>query len=513
MTSKIIERHIPCPSCESSDAFCRYDDGHGFCYSCEYYEGKGLLDTNYTYEYLPLRGVTRKTFEFFGCKTKIDQEGKPIEIAFPYPSGPLKIRSLDEKKFRWSPGGDTSKLGLFGRDKFPAGSHKYVTITEGELDAASLYQSLGSPVASVQSASTAARDCAVERSWLNSFEVIYLAFDADGPGRLAASEVARLFDYNRVKLVNFDQLKDANAYLEAGRENDLRNIWHNAKHFMPETVVTITAATAKDILFEAPKLSVPYPFPSWNDKTYGIRRGESVLITAQEGVGKTEVMRAIEYQLLRETNDAVGAIFLEEPKRRHLQGLAGLHLNCPVHLPDTHCTDTDALAAIQDLLGVGERLYVYSHFGSDDPEVLLDTIRFMVSARGVVYILLDHVSMVVSGLAGEDERRALDYLVTRLEMMVKELNFALIFVSHVNDGGLTRGSRYISKVADIRIDLCRDLLALDSISRNTTHVTISKNRFCGRTGSAGTLIFDPFQYKYTQAANDNFPIQLERVAA
>jgi len=42
-------------------------------------------------------------------------------------------------------------------------------------------------------------------------------------------------------------------------------------------------------------------------------------------------------------------------------------------------------------------------------------------------------------------------------MMVKELDFALIVVSHVNDDGLTRGSRNISKIADIRLDLYRIL--------------------------------------------------------
>lgn len=360
-------------------------------------------------------------------------------------------------------------------------------------------------MASVQSSVTAARDCAVERSWLNSFEVIYLAFDADGPGRQAVTDVARLFDYNKVRVVNFDQLKDANEYLQADRTDDLRNIWRNAKHYMPETVVSINTDTATKILFEEPKASVPYPFPTLNHMTYGIRRGESVLLTAQEGVGKTEIMRAIEYQLLKETSDAVGAIFLEEPKRRHLQGLAGLELQMPVHLPDTRCTVAQTLAAVQKVIGLDDRLHVYSHFGSDDPEVLLDTIRFMVSARGVVYVLLDHVSMVVSGLAGEDERRALDYLATRLEMMVKELNFALIMVSHVNDNGQTRGSRYISKVADIRVDITRDLLSDDPVTRNTSHLTVSKNRFCGRTGSAGTLIFDPFLYKYTEASNDNLP--------
>ncbi len=244
--------------------------------------------------------------------------------------------------------------------------------------------------------------------------------------------------------------------------------------------------------------------------TYGIRTGESVLITAQEGVGKTEVMHAIEHQLLTETEDPIGAIFIEEPKRRHLQAIAGIHLARPAHLPDSGVSDDEVIRAVQDVVRVDERLHIYSHFGSDDPEVILDTIRFLVSARGCRYILLDHITMVVSGLGGKDERTTLDYLSTRLEMMVKELNFALIIVSHVNDDGLTRGSRNISKIADIRIDLYRDITHSDPILRRITRMVVSKNRFCGRTGPAGELLFNPVTYTLTEdmgydatPANDN----------
>jgi hypothetical protein len=76
-------------------------------------------------------------------------------------------------------------------------------------------------------------------------------------------------------------------------------------------------------------------------------------------------------------------------------------------------------------------------------------------------------------------------------MMVKELDFACILVSHVNDFGQTRGSRYISKIADIRIDAVRDTVNPDTVSRNTTYLTVSKNRFSGKTGPAGRLIFHP----------------------
>jgi twinkle protein len=246
--------------------------------------------------------------------------------------------------------------------------------------------------------------------------------------------------------------------------------------------------------------------------TYGIRTGESVLLTAQEGVGKTEVMHAILHNLLTETNDAIGSIFLEEPKKRLLQAMAGIHLQRPVHLPDSGVEDSTVFNAVQEVVRKDERLHIYSHFGSDDPEIILDTIRFLVTARLCRYILLDHITMVVSGLGGENERRALDYLSTRLEMMVKELDFALILVSHVNDDGLTRGSRNISKIADVRIDLSRDIKNADPTVRRTTHLMVSKNRFCGRTGPAGQLLFDPNTYTLTEdlsygllqePANDN----------
>ena len=489
MTDKIVERHIPCPSCTSSDAYCIYEDGHGYCFSCQYlYKPNRDLDLNdYTYEYLSHRGVDRNTFKFFSVKTKVNAEGIPEALGFEYPNGSIKARLLSKKDFWWT---GPHVAGLFGLDKFAAGSHKYVIITEGELDALSLWQVLRVPVVSVQSASSAARDCAADRSWLNSFERIYLAFDNDVAGREAVRGVAKLFDYPKVYQLKFSNRKDANEYLQAGEEDELLNIFANAGRYLPETIVS-SLAEFKRILAEPPQKGAPYPFPTLTKLTYGIRTGEIVLITAQEGIGKTELMHAIEYKLLKETDDAVGAIFLEEPIKRHVQAMAGLELRQPVHLPDTGCTPMAITTAFENLVTKDERLYVYSHFGSDDPAILLDTIRFLVSACQCRYILLDHITMAVSGLAGEDERRALDLLSTKLEMMVKELDFSLIIVSHVNDFGQTRGSRYIGKIADIRIDATRDLVAFDPIERNTTYLSVAKNRYSGKTGPAGKIIFDP----------------------
>lgn len=522
-TAKISLLHGPCPSCVSSDAYCEWEDGHGHCFSCGYHKNKDqlVLDVNsFTYEYMPHRGLSKDTLRKYDIQTKVDLDGKPVSVGFIYPDKAVKVRQLDEKSFAWTKdgklGADTSKTGLFGKDKFNVGSHKYIIVAEGEYDAATLNQVLAVPAVSVQSSATAKRDCSVDYDYLNSFERIYLAFDGDAAGRDALRSCARLFDYNKLFVVRFSTRKDANDYLQNGEDDQVRQIFHNAKRYLPESIIS-SLIEFDEVLKERPREGTPYPFKVLNDMTYGIRKGESVLVTAQEGVGKSEFLHAIAYGILKGTDDNVGTLPLEEPKRRYLQAMAGLALRKPVHLPDCVATDQEISDALSALVVRDDRLHVYSHFGSDDPDVVLDTIRFLVSARSCHYILFDHITMAVSGLAGDDERRALDYLSTRLEMMVKELDFALIFVSHVNDYGQTRGSRYISKICDLRIDLTRDLTNPDPVIRNITNLTVSKNRFSGKTGPAGTLRFDPVTYTLEEvfdggAANDNRPRELVQAA-
>jgi twinkle protein len=457
--------------------------------------------------------VTKESFAFYDVKTKVAPNGEPIAIGFPYPSGATKFRHLDKKDFRWK--GDVTP-SLFGMDKFTPGASKYITITEGELDAISLRQALleasrfgtgtsQTPssstdyhVVSVQSASTAVRDCSSVRSWLNQYDRILLCFDEDPVGQDAARRVAALFDGNRVFHVRLRPRKDANEYVQVGDPGTLRELWWKAKKFMLDTI-TSTFADMRKILDQPEPPSVPFPWQSWNNSLYGLRCGESYLITALEGVGKTEVMHHLEYHLLKETEANVGSIFLEELGKDHYKALARLELGKAIHLPH-QAVDSDAIAAaVEKVARKDERLFVHSNRGSDDPNTILDTIRFLVATCDCKYILLDHIGMACIGLQGENERVALDYLSNRLQMMVVELGFCLIFASHVNDQGDTRGSRMIAKVANNRINLYRDV----ANGELTTHITVTKNRFGSKTGPLQPLCFNPVTFAYTEKEIDN----------
>jgi len=508
---KILKYAQPCPHCTSSDAYHVYKDGHGYCFSCQSYDrtvaevttqgflsslGDTPLDSEtYTYEYLPLRGLTAETLRFFEIRTKINSEGKPVAIAFPYSPEAMKIRELESKKFYSK--GEMSNASLFGKDRFNQASAKAITITEGELDAASAFQMLGSkyPVVSVRSGSSARVDCTRERDYLNSFDKIYLCFDNDKVGQEATREVASLFDFNKVYHVQMGHYKDANDFLVADKVADFRNAWYNARRFLPEGIISSQSDFNAIIDSASLKQGADYPFPILNKMTYGLRPGETVLFTAMEGVGKTEILRAIEYSLLQTTDSNVGIIHLEESKSRSLQGLAGYYLGHPVHLPDSNTSPDEIKQALEALVKRDERLHLYSHFGSSDPDIILDIIRFLATACECKYIFLDHITMVVSGLNEDDERKTLDYISTRLAMMVEELDFSLVFVSHVNDEGRTRSSRNISKIADLWVHIDRNVEAESEVERNTSKLRVRKNRFAGHTGPADHLFFDKTTFR------------------
>lgn len=253
-------------------------------------------------------------------------------------------------------------------------------------------------------------------------------------------------------------------------------------------------------------MGVSYPFAKLTEMTYGIRPGEIVLVTAQEKVGKTEFMHFLMHHLLKETDDAVAGLLIEESRRRTLQAIAGIELGRPVHLPHSGATPDQVTAATHKVVKRDNRLHLYTHARSDDPEVVLDRMRFYASSCNCRYILFDHPGMAVFGLGGDNERVLLDTLATKSALLVKELGFALIVVSHVNDFGQTRGSRYLGKVCDLRIDLTRDTANPDPEIRNMVNITIPYARYSSNSGPVGSYLFDQWTQRYTEvAANDNTP--------
>lgn len=489
-------RHLPCPSCGSSDALSEYTDNY-YCFVCGYYESKNVKSENKEKpekrEVMPPlsdRGLSKEAVSFYEIK---DNEG--FSHAYPYKTedGTLtgtKFR-YPNKEFAWE--GKGKEASLFGIHLFPRGSNKSITVVEGELDAAAAYQMSGSkyPVVAVQSASTAKRDCTTAFEYLDSFEKIVLAFDSDAPGRKAAEAVAQLFKPGKVYICDLRLHKDPCDYLKNGDERAYVGEWFKAKSYTPEGL-RLGPELWDEIENHKDLPSVPYPWGGLNYMLYGLRLSEAVIFTADTGIGKTSILKEIEYSLLTNpelisSGAGVGFLHLEETNYDTALGLMSIDANKPFHLPDTEKT-TSELRSHYDAVINSPRVVIYDHFGSNDIEVILSKIRHM-AALGCKYIFLDHLSIIVSDHSG-DERKELDEISTKLKMLCMSLDICVVAVIHQNRSGSIRGSAGVEQLANSVIKLYREKTDRDPWRRNVTEVVVEKNRFSGRCGRACLLWYN-----------------------
>ena len=510
-TQSEFVRHEPCPECNSRDNLARYSDGHAYCFGCEYREpavGEVNEFTNTKkqtdmitgqVEALSKRQIDFDTCKFFNYQTG-EYNGSPVQIAPYYNTNYLLVAQhirFPNKDFIWL--GDMNEVGLFGMHKWK-GNQKMIVVSEGEIDCMSISRIQGNrwPTVSVPSGSASAKKYIKKNlEYLESFEKVVLMFDNDKAGNEASIECAQLFSPKKA-LISKLPLKDANEMLVSNRGKDIITYIWNARPYTPEGIVA-GADTWELVIQDDSKESVPYLWEGLNKKCKGIRKGEIVLFTAGTGTGKSQVVREISFDLISKGKN-VGYIALEESVARSVRGLMSIDLNQKVHEEEIRkeVKEEDLKTSWNKIQG---NTYFHKHFGSTDSENLMSKIRFLVRGCDCDYVVLDHINMVVSGIEG-DERKLIDYTMTKLRSLVEELNFGLILVCHLRrlsdktgheDGAATslshlRGSHGLAQLVDICCGLERS--QQDEETKDILTIRVLKNRYTGDTGVACSLHYN-----------------------
>lgn len=454
------------------------------------------------------RGISIQTAQFFGVKT--DVAGN---VYFPYYSKStnricgLKIRTPN-KNFRIVGTVTGKEVMLFGQNKFKQGG-KYCTIHEGEFDALAGYQMMGSKFVNISiptGANSALQPVKNNIDYLSSFEKTVLSFDGDDAGKKAQQAVAPTFEPGTCLLVDLpEDRKDACEFLKEGKASDYMSLFWGSKVYTPAGIVNL--ADDFERLFERTnKESIPYPWEALNLKTNGLRYKELVTLCAGTGTGKSTIIRALCHHLLDVTEDNIGVLFLEEDPDRTKLGIMGYHAGKAMHLNEVfaECTREEVKEAFDATVGTG-RFFAFNHFGSAAIDDMLARVRYLIKGLDCKWIVLDHLSIVVSGIDDGDERKAIDVAMTKLRTIVEETGVGLILVSHLkrvdsargHENGAEislahlRGSQAIAQLSDIVIGLERDQQADNPILANTTRIRVLKNRYTGKVGSAGFLLFSP----------------------
>jgi len=520
-------RHEPCLECGSKDNLARYSDGHSHCFGCghrqpptsydiedNYYEEKNSnmnLETKGFVGAIPQRNISKKITSKFGVRITHGEDGKVNKHYYPYydnKTGDLigyKERDVNNKDFIFS--GTNKGAGLFGQNVCRGGQGT-LTICEGEVDALSISEMFDGKwdvVSLKNGASGASRDIKNNLEFIESYTTVVLCFDNDEAGQEAIKNVRDIISPNKLKICNLP-MKDANDMLVNGKIKDFNEAWWNARPYTPDGIISAMDTweyleKAKDII------SIPYPWQGLNETTYGFRQKELVTITSGSGMGKSSVVKELEHYLLEKTDDGVAVIHLEESVEGTTKGLMSIQHNEPLHLPghrekfsdeEWHTMWYQAVGSKQD------RLFLLDHFGSISEDSLISRIRSLAKGFDCKWIILDHLSIVVSDQEGfTDERKAIDAIMTKLRKIVQETGIGLFLVSHLKrpqgkaheEGGRVslaelRGSASIAQLSDMVIGLERNQQADEKTDRNTTTLRVIKNRFSGTTGKCCELVYN-----------------------
>lgn len=518
-------RHEPCDKCGSSDANGVFDDGHKFCFACEAYTAAdgasiqraatvpGLIGEGVPSE-LRVRKLTSETCSKWGY-TVSSYEGQPVQVAnYRDVAGKIVAQKVRFKNKDFKFLGDTKAAGLYGQHLWRDGG-KRVVITEGEIDALSVSQVQGNkwPVVSLPNGAQGARKALKKAfEWLNGFDEIVLMFDQDDAGREAVEDCSTIgFPPGKLKVAKLP-LKDANEMLVAGRGSEIVDAIFGAKVYRPDGIVAGTDLWDAINRVENEE-TIELPFEGIAAKTHHIRLGEVVTFTAGSGIGKSAIVREIAFHAIK-NGVTVGMMMLEEDVKRTARGLIGLAIDRPAHLVWRELSDVDKRKGFDGTLGTG-RVYLYDHFGSTSADNITSRIRYLAAGCDCKLVILDHLSIVVSGEGEGDERRMIDNIMTELATLAVELNVAIVLVSHLKrphgdkgheEGARTslaqlRGSHAVAQLSHTVIGIERDQQGEHS---DITIMRVLKCRFTGLTGEAGWLSYDHDTGRLTELFDNPF---------
>jgi len=466
---------------------------------------------------VPARGLTEKTCRKWGYGYA-EFKGKSCQPATYYRDGmPVaqKIRFKD-KGFTFI--GDTTSPELFGQHLWPS-KGKRIIVTEGEVDAMSYSQISGHtwPVVSVPNgAGGAAKSIKDNCQFLEGYDLVVFMFDMDEPGQRAAKDCVAAMSAGKGAIARLP-MKDVNECLVARRSSEVLKAMYDAKVVMPGGLITGSdiREALEDIYTGRPKRVVPWPWEGMNLRCRkGLWTREVVLLGAGTGVGKSTFIREIVTNLI-DKGEKVLLISLEEDLDEAVEGLVAMRQKTP--MDDLLPTEIQSIMkdSEEDLKYIEEHivLHVNDNGGTSETDALLSRIRYAIKALDCTYVVLDHITMLVSGRPGTNERLDIDYAITSLKHLAGESGCGMLVVSHLsrNDKknksheegasvGLRdfRGSHSLPQLAHLALALQRDTL---SDEPEATEVVMLKRRRGGQTGKVCSLEYNQETGRLTEATS------------
>lgn len=505
---------------------------------------------------IPERGIRKETLERFGVKVAVSQQdGKtPEAVYFPSYNQKGKVTGYSkqdltkskEEKYHWSVVGSVT-IGnkMFGQQVAESQNRKRnnLVITEGQYDCLSVFQALVDNVKGTKyegieplvvsipmGTANAVEAILHNEAYVQSHDALTIFFDDDHctpaelkknimKGHEAREAVANALVGSGISLFTVtpeEGFKDASDFLQAGRSADLAKlVQFGRRPYSSEKIVKAQDIELDFLLEPRPEGIYVNSFPKLMDKLHGFRTRELVLLTSPSGVGKSTVC-SIFASAFMEAGEKLGMIYLEETNKETMQRLIASKLkvnylefkNDPLKV----ATREKIQAAYNEIVE-NDQLVMLGHFGSLPVSELMAKIKHMHLVEGCKFIVLDHLSLVISGSAVKDERKELDMVMTELAAFCAANDVCIIAVSHINRSAaeqfkapkLKDGEEPKPYWVQVTKEMMRGSAALEQLSfviiglepeinpdrsRGRVRLTVLKNRPWSYLGVADTFTID-----------------------
>jgi twinkle protein len=336
--------------------------------------------------------------------------------------------------------------------------------------------------------------------FLNGYDEIVVCTDSDEPGQKVAEEIVKALAWAR------SRWSTCLTRMPTRCCSRIRAVYLSSISSRPRSM----CQTGSGVVWmwslthlQDQRKGFELPYPLLNQKLHGLRKGELTTITAGSGIGKSTIAREIVYHMLDHHGLKMGLIFLEEPSSKPCYLNVAMDINIPVaRIREDHTTVNKDKAKVSfDRLVHNDNFWFIDHFGSIKADSLLEKMRYLAVVKKCDFIVLDHLSMVISGLATTDERKDIDILMTKLAAFVNETGVGILNVVHLkrtggvsfNHGGAVslndlRGSAALEQLSWNVLALERD--QQDEENPNISQIRVLKNREWGYTGLCDTCEYN-----------------------
>ena len=497
------------------------------------------------------RGIDQKTAERFGIRTKLSAKDgmTPEAHYFPYTlEGKVvgfKKRDLTipkQQKGHFSTIGFQSvTCDLFGMEGANKSSKRMIHITEGEYDAAILWQTLrerykakdGSrtPNFTVVSISNGTSNAVQNLSqknnfkFVNKFEQVIMAFDADRAnesekakgimkGKDATAAVYSILP--QMVVVDIPEDMDPCDMYNKGMVEQLYWAAMKPKAYVPEGFATYSQF--RDKAHMTPTLGRSWPWPTMTKLTLGRRDGEGYFLGAGVKIGKSELVNQLVEHVLEVDKRKVAVFKFEEENDITCKKVAGKiyhkdFVNAEkVMIPQEDGTFRDVWGnevfegqrgyfkqeeLVEATDRVGDNIIYFSNYGRAVWDEVKGAIRHAVIVEGCKDVIIDPITRLVQGMSASEANTELERFSDEISILAKELGFTYYCFCHLNKpesgkphefGGQVQSAQFSGSRAMMRntyymigIERNKDP-ELPLKQRNTSWFVILDDRKHGRAG-------------------------------